>query len=46
MTNISVFEPNDKNPEGSLRRDLGIISYDKNIKLFLFWQFHTEGYVI
>jgi hypothetical protein len=45
VTNHSVFEPNEENPEGSMHEDWGIISYDRNRKAYVFRQFHSEGYV-
>ncbi len=41
----SISDPSTEVPEGSLHRDLGLISYDKNRKVFVFRQFHTEGFV-
>jgi len=45
VTNRSVFKPSDKSPEGSIHEDWGIISYDKNRKVYVFRQFHNEGFV-
>ncbi len=41
----SVFAPNRDNPKGEIHEDMGFISYDKARKVFVFRQFHTEGFV-
>ena len=41
----AVFEPTEKNPKGEVHEDLGIFSYDKFRKTFVFRQFHIEGFV-
>src|SRR5687768_6496538 len=45
VRNRSNYEPNEKNPKGYLHEDVGFISYDKMRKLFVFRQFHIEGFV-
>jgi len=40
-----VFEPQEKNPEGEIHEDLGLVSYDGARQIFVFRQFHIEGYV-
>jgi hypothetical protein len=45
MTNEAVFEPQEKNPEGEVHEDLGLISYDSSREKFVLRQFHVEGYV-
>ena len=45
VTNSSIFEPDDKNPEGSKHEDWGMISYDTDRGLYVFRQFHGEGFV-
>jgi hypothetical protein len=45
MTNKAVFEPQEKNPEGEVHEDLGLISYDSGREKFVLRQFHVEGYV-
>lgn len=43
--NKSVYLPQEKNPKGEIHEDMGIISYDKNRKLYVYRQFHVEGFV-
>ena len=45
VKNNSRFEATEKYPEGENHLDQGIISYDKNRNLYVFRQFHIEGYV-
>ena len=41
----AVFEPKEKNKKGEVHEDLGYISYDRMRKIFVFRQFHIEGFV-
>ena len=40
----SVFEPTEKKPEGEIHEDVGIISFDKGRKVYVFRQYHIEGF--
>jgi hypothetical protein len=42
----SVFDPQDKNPKGEVHEDMGLISFDKMRKKYMFRQFNIEGFVI
>jgi hypothetical protein len=44
-TNTSTYPPQDKNKNGEVHRHMSLISYDGSRKLFVFRQFHTEGFV-
>jgi hypothetical protein len=44
-TNTSTYPPQDKNPKGEVHHHMSMISYDSGRKLFVFRQFHTEGFV-
>ena len=44
-TNISVYPPQEKNPRGETHEHLALFSYDKQRKLLVLRQFHTEGFV-
>ena len=41
----SVFEPQEKNPQGEVHEDWGLVSYDQNRKRYVLRQFHVEGFV-
>lgn len=41
----SVYDPQQKNPKGEVHEELGMISFDKSRKQFVFRQFHVEGFV-
>jgi len=43
--NLSVFEPQEKNPEGETHEDWTFFSYDKNRAKFIVRQFNSEGFV-
>jgi hypothetical protein len=45
MNNKTVYAPTKENPKGYRHEDFGVISYDKTRKLFVFRQFHIEGFV-
>lgn len=44
--NKSVFEPQEKNPDGEIHEDWGFVSYDTNREKFILREFHSEGFVI
>ncbi len=44
-TNTSIYPPQDKNKSGEVHHHMSMISYDTARKLFVFRQFHTEGFV-
>ena len=46
VINDSKFEPTAKKPNGEHHIDKGFISYDATRDLFVFRQFHVEGFVI
>jgi hypothetical protein len=41
----SVFEPQEKNPNGEIHEDIGYISYDSARKTFVLRAFYVEGFV-
>lgn len=45
VKNTSVYRPQEKNPEGEVHEDWGLISYDGNRETFIWRQFHGEGFV-
>ena len=45
VQNKSVYEPQEKNPNGEIHEDWGIISYDRARETYIFRQFHIEGFV-
>jgi hypothetical protein len=44
-TNTSTYPAQQKNPKGEVHHHMSMISYDSARKLFVFRQFHTEGFV-
>lgn len=44
-TNTSTYPPQEKNRNGEVHHHLSMIGYDTARKLFVFRQFHTEGFV-
>jgi hypothetical protein len=44
-TNTSTYPPQEKNKTGEVHHHMSMISYDTTRKLFVFRQFHTEGFV-
>ena len=44
-TNTSTYPPQEKNKNGEVHHHISMISYDTARKLFVFRQFHTEGFV-
>src|ERR1051325_6556962 len=45
VQNKSIYELQDKNPNGEIHEDWGFISYDRARETFVFRQFHGEGFV-
>lgn len=45
VRNQTVYPKQAKNPKGEMHEDIGYISYDKVRKVFVFRQFHSEGFV-
>jgi hypothetical protein len=45
VKNRSVYPPQEANPSGEIHEDRGFISYDKARSLYVFREFHNEGYV-
>jgi len=45
VSNLTVFDPQEKNPKGERHEDRGFISYDQARKAYVFRQFHVEGFV-
>lgn len=45
VSNTSTYLPQEKNKNGEVHQDIGMIGYDKARKKFVFRQFHTEGFV-
>ncbi len=43
--NKSVYEPQEGDPEGEIREDWGLFSYDEGREKLVFRQFHAEGFV-
>lgn len=43
--NTSTYLPQEKNKNGEVHQDMGIIGYDTARKKFVFRQFHVEGFV-
>jgi hypothetical protein len=41
----STYPPQDRNPQGEIHEEVGLISYDTLRKTFIFRQFHVEGFV-
>lgn len=46
VNNKSVFEPQEKNPEGEIHVDQGYFSFDNFRNLIVLREFHGEGFVI
>ena len=44
-TNTSTYPPQEKNQNGEVHHHMSMISYDTARKVFVFRQFHTEGFV-
>ena len=43
--NRSIYPKQERNPKGEEHEDLGIFSFDRSRKRFVFRQFHVEGFV-
>jgi hypothetical protein len=43
--NTSTYAPQEKNKNGEVHHHMSLISYDRARRLFVFRQFHTEGFV-
>ena len=43
--NKSVWEPKTESAKGEVHEDMGMFSYDRNLKKIVLRQFHTEGFV-
>ena len=41
----SVYPPQEKNPEGEVHDELGLISFDRGRQQYILREFHVEGYV-
>lgn len=44
-TNTSTYPPQEKNKSGEVHHHMSMISYDTARQVFVFRQFHTEGFV-
>jgi len=45
VRNKSIYEPQEKNPNGETHEDWDFISYDRARETYIFRQFHIEGFV-
>ncbi len=45
IKNRAVFEPQEKNPDGEIHEELGILSFDKSREAYILREFHVEGIV-
>lgn len=45
VKSTSTYPPQDSNLKGEIHQDMGLVSYDKARKTFIFRQFHVEGFV-
>ena len=45
VRNTSAYPPQEKNKNGEIHHDMGMIGYDRARKKFMFRQFHQEGFV-
>ena len=45
VESTSTYPPQEKNPKGERHQEIGMISFDKARGLFVFRQFHGEGFV-
>src|SRR5262245_1107714 len=45
VKNTSTYPPQEKNKNGEVHHDMGMIGYDRTRKRFVFRQFHQEGFV-
>src|SRR5215469_3458470 len=45
VKNTSTYPPQEKNKNGEVHHDMGMIGYDRTRKRFVFRQFHQKGFV-
>jgi hypothetical protein len=45
VQNRAIYDPQEKNPNGEIHEDWGVISYDRARETYVFRQFHIEGFV-
>jgi hypothetical protein len=45
VKNRSIYEPQEKNPDGEVHEDWCLISFDRARETYVFRQFHVEGFV-
>jgi hypothetical protein len=45
MTTMSIFKPQEKNPEGEVHEDFGVFSFDSSRKVYVLGSFYSEGFV-
>ncbi len=45
VKSTSTYEPQEKNPQGEIHEEWGLISYDKTRERHVFRQFHVESFV-
>jgi hypothetical protein len=45
MKDRSVYEPQERNPDGEVHEEIGYISYNRSRGKFILREFHVEGYV-
>ena len=45
LTDRSVYDPQEKNPEGEVHEEIGFFSYDGDRETHVLREFHIEGYV-
>ena len=45
IINRSVYEPQERNPDGEVHEDIGFLSFDRSRQRYILREFHVEGYV-
>ena len=45
IINRSVYEPQERNPDGEMHEDIGFLSFDRSRQRYILREFHVEGYV-
>jgi hypothetical protein len=45
ITDRAVYEPQEKNPQGEINKEIAFIIYDQNQQKHVLQEFHVEGYV-
>jgi len=45
MLGRSFYPPQEKNPEGEVHEEMGIVSFDRARQKYVYREFHVEGYV-